>query len=101
MKTIYFDCAMGAAGDMLTAALLELHPDPEGVLRRLNGLGLPGVEVSAVPSVKCGITGTHVLVKVHGEEAVSYTHLFMMPLPAYKHCEAKFVQSPPSCSKSR
>ena len=71
MKTIYFDCAMGAAGDMLTAALLELHPDPEGVLRRLNGLGLPGVEVSAVPSVKCGITGTHVLVKVHGEEEES------------------------------
>ena len=71
MKTIYFDCAMGAAGDMLTAALLELHPDPEGVLRRLNGLGLPGVEVSAVPSVKCGITGTHVSVKVHGEEEES------------------------------
>ena len=28
MKVIYFDCSMGAAGDMLTAALLELHPSP-------------------------------------------------------------------------
>lgn len=68
MKTLYLECNMGAAGDMLTAALLELHPDPQDFLRRLNGLGLPGVEVTAAPSVKCGITGTHVSVTVHGEE---------------------------------
>jgi uncharacterized protein (TIGR00299 family) protein len=71
MKTLYLDCQMGAAGDMLMAALLELHPDPEGVLRRLNALGLPGVEISAAPSVKQGITGTHVRVTVHGAEEMS------------------------------
>lgn len=71
MKTLYIECNMGAAGDMLTAALLELHPDPEGFLRRLNALGLPGVEVSAAPCVKCGITGTHVSVVVDGEEEES------------------------------
>ena len=27
MKTLYLECAMGAAGDMLTAALLELTGD--------------------------------------------------------------------------
>lgn len=27
MKTLYLQCAMGAAGDMLTAALYELLPD--------------------------------------------------------------------------
>ena len=45
MRTIYLDCGMGAAGDMLTAALLELYPDREGFLKKMNSLGLPGVRV--------------------------------------------------------
>ena len=68
MKTLYFDCAMGAAGDMLTAALLELHPDPAGFVEKLNALGIPGVAFRAEASVKCGIRGTHMTVTVHGHE---------------------------------
>ena len=34
MKTMYIDCSMGCAGDMLTAALLELHPDKDDFLSR-------------------------------------------------------------------
>jgi len=67
MKTLYIDCGMGAAGDMLTAALLELTPDPAAALARLNGLGIPGVVFEAAPSLKCGIRGTHVTVRVHGD----------------------------------
>ncbi len=75
MKTLYFDCGMGAAGDMLTASLLELHEDPTEFLGRLNGAGIPGVCVTSEPSVKCGITGTHVSVRVHGaEEATEDMH---------------------------
>ena len=68
MRTLYLDCGMGAAGDMLMAALLELVDDKAAFLEKMNGLGLPGVAVSAVPAVKCGITGTHLTVLVAGEE---------------------------------
>ncbi|MGN0404191.1 MAG: nickel pincer cofactor biosynthesis protein LarC, partial [Bariatricus sp.] len=68
MKILYLDCGMGAAGDMLTAALLELLPDRDNFLYELNRLGIPGVDVSAEMSAKCGIRGTHISVKINGEE---------------------------------
>lgn len=71
MKTLYLECGMGAAGDMLTAALLELTGNKEAFVEKLNALGLPGVHVAAEPSVKCGITGTHMHVTVDGEEEES------------------------------
>ena len=77
MKTIYLDCSMGAAGDMLMAALYELLPEKEAFFEKMNALGLPGITLSAEPSVKCGITGTHMRVLVHGEEegaAHAHTH---------------------------
>lgn len=48
---------MGAAGDMLTAALLELFDNREEILNELNSLGIPGVEYKAETSEKCGIAG--------------------------------------------
>lgn len=68
MRILYLDCGMGAAGDMLAGALLELIPDRAAFLERMNGLGIPGTVVSAEKSVKCGITGTHFSVKIHGQE---------------------------------
>ncbi len=70
MKTIYLELKMGAAGDMLCAALYELL-DTESravFLRRMNGLGLPGVTVACEPAEKNGVTGTHYTVTVGGEE---------------------------------
>ena len=74
MKTLYLDCGMGAAGDMLTAALLELLPEPDKFVERLNGLGIPEVQFVKEEAVKCGITGTHISVKVHGEEESEDMH---------------------------
>ena len=74
MRTLYIDCGMGAAGDMLTAAMLELLQDKEEFLKELNEMGLPGVAFKAEPSVKCGITGTHVTVTVDGAEEESHDH---------------------------
>ena len=68
MKTLFIECNMGAAGDMLMAALLELCPNQEDALRALNALGIPGVEFRAEKSEKCGIVGTHMCVLIHGEE---------------------------------
>ncbi len=62
---------MGAAGDMLMGALLELIPDREAFLAEMNALGLPGVRVAAEPAVKCGVTGTHMRVTVDGGEETS------------------------------
>lgn len=74
MKTLYLDCGMGAAGDMLTAALLELFPQRSEILEELNTLGIPHVHFSMEKSSKCGILGTHISVKVHGEEEHEHCH---------------------------
>ena len=74
MKTLFIDCGMGASGDMLTAALLELIPDREAFIKRMNSIGIPGVEVKMESCVKCGITGTHVTVTVNGEEETETLH---------------------------
>ena len=71
MKTLYFECGMGAAGDMLMASLYEICPDKAGFLKTMNEMGLPGLSVEAEPAVKCGITGTHMKVTIHGEEEES------------------------------
>ena len=74
MKTLYLDCGMGAAGDMLTAALVELLPDPDSFIAKLNALAIPGVQIKKEKAVKCGITGTHISVTVHGMEESEEMH---------------------------
>ena len=74
MRTIYLDCGMGAAGDMLTAALLELMPNQDAFVEELNGLGIPGIRFTAEKCEKCGIFGTHMKVTVHDEEEDGHHH---------------------------
>ena len=75
MKTLYIECKMGAAGDMLTAALLELVDDKDEALNELNKIGIPGVKYTASSAEKCDITGTHVTVTINGvEEEIEHSH---------------------------
>jgi len=76
MKTIYIDAAMGAAGDMLTAALLDTMEERsrEAFVSKLNSLGLPGIVYKLVKSEKCGITGSHMEVTFNGEEEGEHHH---------------------------
>lgn len=71
MRTLYIECNMGAAGDMLMAALLELHPHPEEFIERFSQLGIPNVKIQRETMKKSGITGTHVKVIVNGIEEQS------------------------------
>lgn len=66
---------MGAAGDMLTAALLEVLPDPQGFLEKPNHVELPGVSYQMKNDIKCGIKGTHISVKIDGIEEESHSHV--------------------------
>jgi uncharacterized protein (TIGR00299 family) protein len=68
MKTIYLECKMGAAGDMLGAAFLSLFDDPVTVVDELNDIGIKGVTYVLEDSIKCGITGKHLRVLINGVE---------------------------------
>ena len=76
MKTLYLECGMGAAGDMLMAALYELLDEGQRAdfLHTMNALGLPGVELAPVPAKTSGIMGTHMRVTVHGQEEADHGH---------------------------
>lgn len=74
MKTLYLDCGMGAAGDMLTAALLELFEQKEDMVQKLNDMHVPGVTYAIEHVSKCGIGATLVHVLVNGEEEGALMH---------------------------
>lgn len=66
MKTLYIECNMGIAGDMLMGALAEIAPAE--AVEKLRTLKIPGTEISFEHGGKCGIGGTRAHVLVHGEE---------------------------------
>ena len=73
-KTLFIDCSMGAAGDMLCAALLELFDAPREVLNELNAFGIPHTVYEIENTEKCGIYGTKLCVKVAGQEETTGKH---------------------------
>ena len=74
MKTLYIECNMGAAGDMLLASLAELTGDVKACEEKLNSLGIPDVTYNFEKSVKCGIEGTHARVVALGVEEDEHLH---------------------------
>ena len=74
MRILYIECNMGVAGDMLSAALLELFDKPDDVITKLNSIAPEGVSVSAEKTQKCGITGTQMHVVINGEEEGHGSH---------------------------
>lgn len=89
MRILYIDCGMGAAGDMMTGALLELLPAEEQkkALDKLNHIGLSGVVVTRESVSKCGIMGSHIDVRINGitETTVDSDGILNMEEHHHKH----------------
>jgi len=82
---------MGAAGDMLMAALYELLDEKDAFLDTINNLDI--AEVKAETSIKKGIAGTRIQVLVNGLEEKSTN--------AWPHDEKGALSSDPSKSNHR
>ena len=76
MKTLYIQCNMGCAGDMLMSALSELLPNKDEFFKKLNEIGLTDVKYESKAVERCGITGTLTDVKIGGkiEESIDNDH---------------------------
>ncbi|SFP93835.1 LarC family nickel insertion protein [Caldicoprobacter faecalis] len=64
MKILYFDCFSGISGDMTLGALLDLGLDQQAFLNELDKLGLKEYDIEIKRSVKKGITGLDVTVRI-------------------------------------
>lgn len=76
MKIAYFDCAFGAAGDMLLGACLDAGLSLTVLESKLALLGLPDDEYAlSVQKVhRCSILASHLNVRLKGEEHKSVDH---------------------------
>ena len=76
MRTLYIECNMGAAGDMLMSALYELLEEGQKkqFLEKMNHLGIDGLSIEPKRVQKCGIYGTHMSVLIDGQEEQEHSH---------------------------
>ena len=97
MKTLYFECNMGAAGDMLMASLYEICDQKEFFLQTMNKAFTPyGIEITPESVKKCGISGTHMHVSIHGEEECAghtheHSHAEDIPEHTHEHSHAEDI----------
>lgn len=79
MKKLFIECYMGVAGDMLCGALLELLSEEKRneAIKKANSL-LDGVQVEVDNTIKCGISGTKLNVKIseHGHHHTSLAEIY-------------------------
>ena len=67
MKTLWLDAPTGIAGDMATAALLDLGFPIEEIAKRVGALGVKGLAVSARKTTRGGIAGMKYVVEAPDE----------------------------------
>lgn len=74
MKELFIDASRGLAGDMLSAALLELFDDPASLVERLNAIEIPGIRYRLEKTKSYAIAGSHLCVEYFGEEEEEEPH---------------------------
>lgn len=75
MKTLYFDCFSGAAGDMIVGALLDLGVDFDKLKAALDSLEVSGYSIRAEKVKKKGVMATHFIVELDPSEKQPHRHL--------------------------
>ncbi len=71
---LYLECHMGAAGDMLAGALLDLFEEKAQTLGELQAVMPPHTELLCEERTTCGVRATHLRVLIHGEEEAQGAH---------------------------
>src|SRR4030095_8694344 len=74
MKTLYFDCFSGIAGDMTIGALLDLGLDLEYLKAELRKLPVEGYELEASRVVRANISAMKFDVVVGGVKDEGYSN---------------------------
>jgi len=87
MKTIYFDCFAGAAGDMILGALIDAGVPFEAVQRALGSLAVDGYAIAADRVVKGGITAVKFRVRELAAAGADPA------APAHKHYHLKHIRA--------
>ena len=76
MKAAYFDCFSGISGDMTLGALVDAGCSLDVLREKLQGLPVPGWEISSEKVWKNGMAATHVIVKTRDTQ----THRSLMTI---------------------
>lgn len=73
MRTLYFDCAAGASGDMILGALVGAGVDRAQLIEQLKLLGVANYQVSFSKVDRCNLSATRATVEIGSEH--SHRHL--------------------------
>ncbi|MDO5061540.1 MAG: LarC family nickel insertion protein [Peptostreptococcaceae bacterium] len=68
MRTLFIETTMGASGDMLLASLIGLMEEPKAFVKRLNEMGIDGLEAECKKGESMGIAGNRLIVRIDGKE---------------------------------
>lgn len=92
MKTLYFDCFAGAAGDMILGALIDAGVPFDDVQRALGSLAVDGYTVSAERVLKAGVSSLKFRVEEHTMASGAPVHPAPVhPAPKHRHYHLKHI----------